>query len=200
MARSILNVVSSDVGRPVDDITPNINVTDLEEQIGQVLDKLAAAPPPPARKPADVISARAATTAPASQPARTPIFVTGGKTYRREAGKIVAATSPQGSYAWALAHDVRPAQQALGARGCVECHAGGAPIFDSNVSSASTVSKASVVTPMHELRGDSIGALRAFGATYPLRWPLNWIGYASAAVLLLVLIRQAGNAMGGRGN
>jgi hypothetical protein len=173
-----------------------------EEQILQVLEKLATTPLP-VMKPADAVTARGATTSPATapgtQPSREPAFVTGGKWYKRDAGKLVSGPEPAATYAWPLAHDVRPAQQSLGARGCVQCHASDAPIFDSKVSSAAVISKASIMTPMHEFRGDSMGALRAFGATYPLRWPLIWIGYASAAVLLLVLIKHATAAIGGGG-
>src|SRR5439155_1465842 len=94
-------------------------------------------------------------------------------------------------YAWALAHDVRGAQQALGARGCVECHARGAPIFDGAVSLASALTGDAIPSmPMHEMRHDSMGALRAFAATYPLRWVLIVNGYLSATVLALVWLKQ----------
>jgi hypothetical protein len=200
-----------------------------EEQIAQVLEKLAAAPPPTI-KPADVITARSApTTAPAAGPATMstatttgtataaaaatqpstspsppawtsgePVFITGMKAYKRGAGGKLEtffhiAASP---YAWPLAHDVRPAQQSLGARGCVECHAAGAPIFDGVVQVATLAAGPAETKTMHQGRMDSMGALRAFAATYPLRWPLIVIGYASAAVVLLVLMKQAMRAMG----
>ena len=186
-----------------------------EEQIAEVLAKLAAAAPPEPR-PADVVTARGATTNPTTapataaaaaaaattQPAGEPVFVTGGRIYKRKPdGKgldVIDHGPTTGRYAWPLAHDVRPAQQSLGARGCVECHAAGAPVFDSKLSSAAVLPAATAAQPMHEVRGDSMGALRAFGATYPLRWPLIVIGYASAAVLLVVLLRQSINAIGGR--
>ena len=40
-ARSILNVVPSDVGRPLDDIKPNIDVADLDRQIAEVIETMA---------------------------------------------------------------------------------------------------------------------------------------------------------------
>ena len=205
-----------------------------EAQIAQVLEKLAAAPPPKIA-PADVITARnapttapapaapatAATTAatapttspaspapasPASPAARAsasgePVFVTGMNAYKRGAdGKVEkffhVAAAP---YAWPLAHDVRPAQQSLGARGCVECHAAGAPIFDGKVAVATVLDTPAGSMPMHEARLDPMGALRAFAATYPLRWPLIVIGYASAAVVLVVLLKQMMRAIGSRG-
>ncbi|MEA2735658.1 MAG: hypothetical protein QOE14_2109 [Humisphaera sp.] len=189
-----------------------------EEQIAQVLEKLAAAPPSTI-KPADAVSARSpaapatvpttATTAPttaATPPAPPvqsapppawatgePVFVTGMKVYKRGAsGKIESffnlAAAP---YAWPLGHDVRGAQQSLGARGCVECHASGAPIFNAKVDIASVVTGAGMTRTMAEARMESTSALSAFAATYPLRWLLVLIGYASAAILLLVILTRA---------
>ena len=37
-ARSILNVLPSDVGRPIDDIKPNLDVHDLDQQIAEVIE------------------------------------------------------------------------------------------------------------------------------------------------------------------
>jgi hypothetical protein len=192
-----------------------------EEQIAQVLEKLAAAPPPEVR-PAEVVTAlNAPTTAPAAatttatapttattvaatQPALSeptppawvtgePVFVTGLKAYKRAGGGKVesffnVAAAP---YAWAIGHDVRPAQQSLGSRGCVECHAAGAPLFDGSLDTASVISGASVTHTMVDARMDSTGALSAFAATYPLRWLLLLIGYASAGVLFIVLLARA---------
>ena len=39
-ARSILNVLPNDVGRPVDDIKPNIDVADLDRQIAEVIETM----------------------------------------------------------------------------------------------------------------------------------------------------------------
>ena len=40
-ARSILNVLPSDIGRPLDDIRPNIDVADLDRQIAEVIETVA---------------------------------------------------------------------------------------------------------------------------------------------------------------
>jgi two-component system, chemotaxis family, CheB/CheR fusion protein len=40
-ARAILNLLPADVGRPIDDIKPNINVDNLDEQIAEVIDSVA---------------------------------------------------------------------------------------------------------------------------------------------------------------
>jgi len=122
-----------------------------------------------------------------------PVFVSGMKAYKRGAnGKLESffniAVAP---YAWPIGHDVRPAQQSLGARGCVECHASGAPIFDGVVNTASAVAGATAKHTMADARMESTGALAAFAATYPLRWLLLLTGYACAAVLLVVIFARA---------
>ncbi len=171
-----------------------------QEQVLQVLQKLAAAPPATV-KPADAITARGATTAPATvastQPHRGPIYISGARTYRLDGGKLVVTDSPQDRYAWALAHDVRGAQQAVGARGCTECHANGAPIFDSTLSSASVLPASGTAQPMYQLRHDSMGPLRMFAATYRFRWSVIALGYLSATVLLLVYLKQKLPTIGG---
>jgi hypothetical protein len=174
-----------------------------QEQILQVLQKLADAPPPPI-KPADSVSSTARGVAikgpgSSSQPSRDIVYVTGGKAYRNNNGKLISSDHDMAEpYAWALAHDVRGAQQSLGARGCTECHTNGAPVFDSTVNTASVLPVSGKnAAPMHELRHDRMSAMRVFNATYPLRWPLIVIGYLSAFVLLLVYLKQKLRTIGG---
>ena len=40
-ARSILNVVHADLGRPLDDIKPNVDVPDLDRRVAEVIDTMA---------------------------------------------------------------------------------------------------------------------------------------------------------------
>jgi hypothetical protein len=183
-----------------------------KEEIIEVLDKLAAFTPPkpkalaakPTTKPTTGATTSAAAPA-ATQPATPayytgePVFVTGGKAFKRKAGgtDLEEIDTPAADpYAWPLAHDVRGAQQALGARGCTDCHSSGAPIFDSTVSSAALFTGANSSTPMHEMRGEPIGALSAFAGTYFLRSILIATGYTCATILLLVLISYGGRAVG----
>ncbi|MGB7159464.1 MAG: hypothetical protein WBD40_15460, partial [Tepidisphaeraceae bacterium] len=142
----------------------------------------------------------APTTAPTAPAWATgePVYVTGGKAYKRTSdGKSIEPFAHPSAepYAWPLGHDVRPAAQALGARGCVECHASGAPIFNSTVNSAALLTGAAQATPMHALNGQPMGALTAFAATYPLRSLLILVGYVAAGVLGLVLLAGAVRAV-----
>lgn len=58
-------------------------------------------------------------------------YISGGQVHRlNEKGKLLsskhAAAEP---VAWPFAHDVRPAAQSLGVRGCADCHSTDAPIY-----------------------------------------------------------------------
>jgi hypothetical protein len=166
-----------------------------KDQIARGLEKIAGYTPPAPPKPATTPAAAPAAT----QPAGEPVYVTGGKAYKRKAGgKEVEAFDHDAAkpYAWALAHDVRGAQQSLGARGCTDCHAQGTPVFDSSVSLASLVQGDGGKTPQHELRGDSMGALTAFALTYPMRPILIATGYICAGLLALLLLAYGARAVG----
>ncbi len=177
-----------------------------EEEIVKALDAIAGmeAPEPKAsNKAATKPAATGAASAPATPLWYTgePIFITGGKAYKRLNGKLVAfeenskATEAADFYAWPLAHDVRGAQQALGARGCTDCHASGTPMFESKVSTVSLLNGASTTSTMKDLRGEPTGALEAFALTYPMRPMLMWTGFTCAGILLIIVIYYFGRAM-----
>lgn len=151
-----------------------------------------------AAAPAAAGAAKTSSTTHPAAPTGEPVYVTGGRMYRRGEGQSLQVSDlpvELARYAWPLAHDVRPAQQSLGARGCIECHTNGAPIFDSTTDSAAVLTAASTRRPMHALRGDAMGALRTFAATYPLRPVLIVIASVSAVVLGLVLLAYAMRAV-----
>jgi len=53
----------------------------------------------------------------------TPVYVTSGKLHRIESGKLVSENHQMAEpYFWQFAHDVRPAAQSLGVKGCSDCH------------------------------------------------------------------------------
>lgn len=74
-----------------------------------------------------------------------------------EHGGLTMSKPPAGigePYAWPFAHDVRPAGQSLGARGCLECHAQDAPFFFAEVETEGPVkSGLTVKTTMLDLMG-----------------------------------------------
>jgi len=68
------------------------------------------------------------------------VYVAGGRLYQLDGETVTAKEhSVAQPYSWALAHDVRPAQQSLGARSCTDCHAKDAPFFIGKVAVDSPV-------------------------------------------------------------
>ena len=92
-------------------------------------------------------------------------------------------------YAWPLAHDVRPASQALGARGCGDCHSIEAPVYFGNVLARGPVEpKNGVTKEMWELRGENKLVASTFASSFVLRPMLKYVTFGSAAVVLGVLV------------
>ena len=119
-----------------------------------------------------------------------PVFIAAGKMYRLEGGALKSAEHEAAKpYAWALAHDVRPARQALGARGCADCHSSEAPIYLGAIAARGPVAAANGVSKaMWELRGDDKTVFTLFAWSFTLRTMLKVICLASALVVLGVLV------------
>jgi len=56
-----------------------------------------------------------------------PVLVRAGRIHR--VGAVEDAAAAARAYRWPIAHDVRPASQSLGVRGCTDCHAEDSPIY-----------------------------------------------------------------------
>ncbi|NOZ23017.1 MAG: hypothetical protein GXP25_18240 [Planctomycetes bacterium] len=120
-----------------------------------------------------------------------PVYVAGGKLYKRtKDGKLAASDHKAAApYAWPFAHDVRPAPQALGAdRTCTDCHSKNSGFFHGLVLAASParIGKA-VVKQMYELQGQKLSDVKAWerSARYRNLWIV--VGLVAAGVLGLVL-------------
>ncbi|HOO16143.1 MAG TPA: hypothetical protein PLU99_03450 [Phycisphaerae bacterium] len=172
-----------------------------EEQIGAVLEQLGK-----------------------TDAGHTPVYVRDGLLYRRgpsgelqkrafetpaeegshglspqQANAIQLATAP---YRWSLAHDVRPATQALGIGGCTDCHAQGAPIYYGSIAAAGVPSGPEAVQTMYRFRGEDGAKVQAWAAGFVFRPAFKWFGFACAAVVALLLLRvvlNVGSAGGGDG-
>lgn len=113
-------------------------------------------------------------------------YVSGGKLFKRsEDGKLVASDDPAAApVTWALAHDVRPAGQSLGANGCTDCHATGAPFFFASVEGIGPLQTDSLYQKdMHELQGIDDDLHELYGRAFVLR---RWLGIALIAACALV--------------
>lgn len=119
-----------------------------------------------------------------------PVFIAAGKLHRLVSGKVQpeehAAAQP---YAWPVGHDVRPARQALGARGCADCHSDRAPIYFSTVTPRGPVLAKNITSKeMIALRGDDRTLASLFAFTFNFRPMLKCIGFGSALIVLGVLL------------
>jgi hypothetical protein len=122
------------------------------------------------------------------------VFVSAGKLYKLDAaGKLAgsdhAAAQP---YAWPLAHDVRPAVQALGyggAEGCKHCHAVDSPFMFgklpaeglAKIGEPTTVDMCGLQQGEPELR-------KLLAVTFMFRPWLKGFGFTAAGIVVLILL------------
>jgi nitrate/TMAO reductase-like tetraheme cytochrome c subunit len=96
-------------------------------------------------------------------------------------------------YAWPLAHDVRPGAQSLGARGCQECHSPEAPFLFSKLRVPLVLERPlPVEIASAEIAGLDEAAQERFARTFALRPLYKVVGFASLAVIGLVLASAGG--------
>ena len=118
------------------------------------------------------------------------VFVAAGKLYRLEGGQLKSAEHEAARpYVWALAHDVRPASQSLGARGCSDCHASDSPLYFGTVLARGPVEAGNGVSKAAwELRGDNKTVASTFASSFVFRPVLKCVAFASAIIVLGVLL------------
>lgn len=94
------------------------------------------------------------------------------------------AAEPAAHLAWPLAHDVRPAAQALGIGGCTDCHATDAPLFAGDVQVGDRHWRMSALI-------DYDAALaNMWGIGFRFRPAFKVFGFLCAAVVALILARS----------
>jgi hypothetical protein len=127
-----------------------------------------------------------------------PVYISGGTLGRlNEAGRLIEAEHPAaGPYGWPIAHDVRPAAQSLGVRGCDDCHATDAPFFFGAVELDSPLaSQAGRVSMMTEFEGIDPVYAKAFAFSFVFRPWLKIVIIISSAVVAAVLLLYALKAL-----
>jgi hypothetical protein len=122
--------------------------------------------------------------------AGTPVYVQDGRLYRRAAdGKLeFVASTAAAPVRWSLAHDVRPASESLGIRGCNDCHANDAPLFFGRVAMAGQTG-VPTSQPMVVFRGDEEGIARAWALGFIVRPEFKVLGFLCAALITLLVLR-----------
>jgi len=127
-----------------------------------------------------------------------PVYICGGKLYTLDdKGKLTAAEHDFARpYLWPIAHDVRPAAQALGAGGCEDCHSTDAAFCFGDVTVDSPLaSDRRAVRKMVEFQKLDPLYMRLFAMSFVFRPWLKFVAIASCAVLGAVLTLYAFKAL-----
>ena len=122
------------------------------------------------------------------------VYISGGRMFHLDkSGKLVAKDDPAAEpVTWPLAHDIRPAQQSLGWKGCTDCHSGGSDFFFTKLKGAGPL-----LTEKVEKRSASsfmgLGGLfqRFFGLSFIVR-PAFKVVLAVCALVVGSLVFLAG--------
>jgi len=118
-------------------------------------------------------------------------YVAGGKLHRLRGGAMVAEENAQAQpYLWPIAHDVRPATQALGAKGCQDCHSANAAIFFGKVAVDSPLAsdRTAPLTMNHFEKNLDVDYQSRLAASWKYRGLLKIVGLSAAGILLLFLL------------
>jgi len=125
-------------------------------------------------------------------------YISSGKMFALGAdGKVVASDNPAAdAYSWSMGHGVRPAAQALGAGGCIDCHSTDSPFFFGKVKgSGPLLTDAVAVKSMYELQEMSPGFHRLFGMTFIFRPIFKTVLFIAAILIAAVLSAYASLAI-----
>lgn len=131
----------------------------------------------------------------------TPVYVRNGWVYRAAGDDQLQSTEHAAAraYLWPLAHDVRPATQSLGVRGCTDCHAAGAPFYDGLLAARDDPEAAKrLLDNMRQLRGDDRWLAQAWNLGFALRPAFKWFAFACAGLITLLLLHFVLDGLGGR--
>jgi len=130
-----------------------------------------------------------------------PVYVGGGLMYSNKsadggAGVLVSAPHEAAKpFAWPLAHNVRPAQQALGAGGCPDCHSKSSPFFHGQVPVESFVAEERPNVAMSTLMGEDALLLKVWELSFVFRPLFVLFCVASALFVTGVLLWYLGRGV-----
>lgn len=127
------------------------------------------------------------------------VYICGGRLYfyDLENGKLVSEVHPAAEpYAWAMAHDVRPAGQSLGVKRCEDCHTTDSPFFFGKVPVDGPIAGQDRFVEMVELQGIHRFTAWAFNFSFVFRPWLKAIALAACGLIGLVLLAYALKAVG----
>jgi hypothetical protein len=118
------------------------------------------------------------------------VFIASGRMWRMDGTNLVSAEHDAARpYAWPVAHDVRPASQSAGIKGCSDCHGDESPIYFASIEARGPVDPGSAATTTHwAMRGDNGSAAARFAYTFSFRPMFKILVFACALVVLAVLL------------
>ncbi len=109
-----------------------------------------------------------------------PVYISGGKLYKISDGKLISAEHVAAKpYMWAVAHDVRPAKQALGAGGCSDCHSLSSPFF---------FGKILIDTPVDSLKENTVRMASFEDSNVVTEWLFSFSFFFRPWLKLIILI------------
>jgi len=121
----------------------------------------------------------------------TVCYVSNGRKFSLDASdQLIDSDAPFAEpLSWPLGHDVRPEAQALGAKGCEECHSTDSEfLFGNVVATGPLLTARAQTTPMYEFQGLERGFHKMFGLTFKVRKAFKGILGILAALLGLVAL------------
>jgi hypothetical protein len=126
-----------------------------------------------------------------------PVYVGGGKVFSLDGAGGTSLLAEENHpaaqpYSWAFAHDVRPAEQSLGIRGCDDCHALGAPFSFATVTAPVPFDFAEGATiSMTSLQDMNAVYPRVFAFTFLFRPLVKYTIIICSIIMLLVVLLYA---------
>jgi len=120
------------------------------------------------------------------------VYIAGGKVYSlNKKDKLESAPSDTAKpYVWPMAHDVRPAEQALGVRNCKDCHTTDSSFFfgKTEVDTPVKMDGSAEFVEMVELQGINRLYIWAFNASFVFRPFLKIVAFMACGLIGLVLL------------
>jgi len=121
-------------------------------------------------------------------------FISGGYLYQTgQDSSLVRREHPAAApYSWPIAHDVRPAQQSLGIRGCNDCHDTDSPFYYSRISVDGPLNvKEAAMVDMIDFQEQNRLAAWVFSFSFLFRPWLKVIIILSVLIILAVVLLYA---------
>jgi hypothetical protein len=120
---------------------------------------------------------------------QTAVYISGGKLHRMDGDALIAIDHAAGApYAWPLGHDVRPAGQSLGVRGCMDCHAHDSPFIAGLVAALPASPNGPVIKAMHELQQQDLILWNVWARGFYVRSVFKTLGFIAAGLVAIMLL------------